>query len=230
MHPTPISVIIPAFNASNYIKRALDSVFSQSVLPKEVIVIDDGSTDNTATIVKAYGNVVSYIYQTNLGPSSARNAGIKAANENIIAFLDADDYWPKNKLETQLAILEKDTSLDVVWGRVKIDYKHEGIEKFTREGVSDDSVFITCLGAALFRKNVFNEVGLFNENLKTCEDWDWYIRAMDKKVSINKIPEIGLFYCRHDDNLTKDLQDLTKQSIQLLKLTINRRRQNTNHE
>ena len=111
--PYSVSVIIPAHNASEYIGRAIESVLAQTRKPDEIIVVDDGSTDDTARIIADYGSKVIYIQQENAGPSVARNTGIEAATSEWIAFLDADDEWIPEKLELQTELLGRNTNL--VW-------------------------------------------------------------------------------------------------------------------
>lgn len=222
-----ISVVIPSYNAAKYIHRALESVFSQSLLPQETIVIDDGSTDDTATVVKSYGSDVTYHYQSNQGVSVARNSGIAIARSEVIAFLDADDYWPTDKLERQLKLLQENPTADLVWGMVKIEYAHENLERFVPlEKAPEDVAPIVCLGAALFRQQAFEKVGLFDDTLKFSEDWDWYNRAQEKKLNILKDREIGLHYSRHDHNMTRDLGAIAQNNVRFLKHTLNRRRIN----
>jgi glycosyltransferase involved in cell wall biosynthesis len=102
-----VCVVIPAYNAASHIRRALDSVLAQTRAPNEIIVIDDGSTDNTGEIAEGYGTAVRCIRQSNAGVSAARNAGIKAATADFIAFLDADDEWASEYLAEQMGILER---------------------------------------------------------------------------------------------------------------------------
>lgn len=108
-----ISVVIPAYNSAQCIGRAIDSVLAQTFVDYEIIVVDDGSTDNTAEIASQYGNKINYIYQDNGGASAARNTGIKAAQYEWIAFLDSDDEWLPEKLELQMGLLERNQ--DLVW-------------------------------------------------------------------------------------------------------------------
>lgn len=110
---TTVTVVIPAYNAAGHIRRALDSVFAQTRKADEIIVVDDGSTDETAAIVRHYGQRVRLIQQANAGVSAARNAGIKAAACQWVALLDADDEWQPQYLEKQLDILLRNPSL--VW-------------------------------------------------------------------------------------------------------------------
>jgi len=103
-----ISVVIPAYNAAGTIGRALDSVIAQTHPAREILVVDDGSTDRTAQVVSEYGGRVEYLYQDNAGPGAARNAGIRAAHGEWIAFLDADDEWLPHRLALQAELLQRD--------------------------------------------------------------------------------------------------------------------------
>ena len=105
-HNDSVSVVIPAYNAGNHITRAIDSVLAQTIPADEIIIVDDGSTDNTAAIVKNYGDKVSYIYQKNSGVSVARNTAIEASKGTWIAFLDSDDQWLPDKLRQQIKLLK----------------------------------------------------------------------------------------------------------------------------
>lgn len=138
-----VSVIIPAYNAGKFISDALDSVYAQTYRPIEIIVVDDGSTDKTADVVKKYiaeatyqpkstDITAIYLHQKNSGPSAARNAGIRTAKGGYIAFLDADDLWLNNKLAKQMALFEKDSAMDIVFTDVKITrLRDSGVEEFT---------------------------------------------------------------------------------------------------
>ncbi len=106
-----ISVVIPAYNAGRFIRRTIDSILAQTYAADEIIVVDDGSTDDTGEVVKSYGPKINYIYQKNAGDGPARNTGIKAAKNNWIAFLDHDDEWLPEKLELQMALLNRHPDL-----------------------------------------------------------------------------------------------------------------------
>ena len=111
IHSPTVSVVIPCYNGADFIRETLDSVLTQTVAPIEVLVVDDGSTDESAEIAESYGHPVRVIRQTNQGESVARNRGIDEARGDWIAFVDADDLWAPNKLERQLEAIEP----DVVW-------------------------------------------------------------------------------------------------------------------
>ena len=117
-----ISVIIPAYNCSKLIPNAIESVLGQTYSNLELIVVDDGSTDNTAEIIlnyKNYNNNMKYIYQNNGGVSKARNTGIKQSVGEYIAFLDADDIWDKNKLEIQMKVINNCKNIDMIFSSFK---------------------------------------------------------------------------------------------------------------
>lgn len=115
-----ISVIIPTYNCSNYIIEAIESIINQTYKDIEIIVVDDGSTDDTYKILKPYLHKIKYIYQNNSGPSKARNVGIKEAKGEYIAFLDADDRWRPFKLSLQLCILENLPDVDMIFSNYAV--------------------------------------------------------------------------------------------------------------
>ncbi|WP_171051758.1 glycosyltransferase family 2 protein [Alteribacter natronophilus] len=121
-----VSVIVPCFNSERWIHETLGSIFDQSYPNIEVIVVDDGSTDNTKSIVENYTNKVMYYYQKNKGPSAARNLGLKKANGEYIAFLDSDDLWEKEKLSEQIQFLEKNRDVHLVFSNVTV-MNEEGV-------------------------------------------------------------------------------------------------------
>ena len=109
-----VSVVIPTFNCAAYLEEALRSVLAQTHPAREIIVVDDGSTDATASVVASFGAAVSYVFQANAGVAAARNAGMARARGDYIAFLDADDYWAPDKLETQLRLMAACPDVDLV--------------------------------------------------------------------------------------------------------------------
>ena len=119
-----ICVVIPAYNSAKHIRRAIDSVLAQTRRPDEIVVVDDGSTDDTAGVVETYGSDVRVIHQENAGASVARNAGINAATSEWIAFLDSDDEWLPEKLQVQSELLSRNRQL--VWAAANFIYCHCG--------------------------------------------------------------------------------------------------------
>ena len=186
-----ISVIIPTYNRYEVLKRALNSVYIQTYKPKEVIVVDDGSSDATSSIIKEFPSV-KYFYKKNGGVSSARNFGIKKATYDWIAFLDSDDQWHKDKLQEQMLFHQQ--NLDILisytnerWIR---DNKEVNLPKKYQKVGGD--IFSKCLShciiapsATLIHKGLFDKVGAFDESLEICEDYDLYLRvALKYKIGL----------------------------------------------
>ncbi len=182
------SVIIPAYNAGMFIKDSIESVLAQTVEEFEVIVVDDGSEDNTRVIIESINDCrVRYIFQENSGVSSARNTGIQNANGEYICFLDADDMWKRNHLEVILRLTEKfpECCIYLTGHEIRL---HNGktVTKGCRDAVEDmqsDNVFKQIWNCGYFfntnsiacKKSVFDKVGLFEVGVKNKEDDDmWY--------------------------------------------------------
>ena len=187
-----ISVVIPVFNRADVISRAIQSALNQTFPPAEIIVIDDGSMDNTADVVQQFGEAVTYLYQTNAGPSVARNLGITSAKGNYIAFLDSDDEWMPVKLEKQIELIRELNADVVITNSVYYDDVDTGKSTFSRSQFSDilsnnDGKLLDCftilveqnfihLSTVLARKSCFENAGLFDESMKIAEDTDLWLR------------------------------------------------------
>lgn len=178
-----VSVVIPSYNRAHTLARALDSVFAQTRPADEVIVIDDGSTDGTAQLIHRHYAAVIYLKQENRGVSAARNLGIEQASGEWIALLDSDDEWLPHKLATQLDLLAQrpDHPLihsDEIWIRNGVRIKP--MKKHAKAG---GWIFQRCLplcaispSAAMIHRGLFTEIGLFDETLPACEDYDLWLR------------------------------------------------------
>jgi glycosyltransferase involved in cell wall biosynthesis len=178
-----ISVIIPTWNRADCLARALQSVFAQRLPPAEVIVVDDGSTDDTHGLVRSRYPDVHYLYQPHSGVSSARNSGIRAATGDWIALLDSDDRWQPDKLQLQEKGLRdqpdyKICHCDEIW--IRNGRRVNPMKKHTKRG---GYIFRHCLplcvispSAVMIRRELFSEIGLFDERLPACEDYDLWLR------------------------------------------------------
>lgn len=181
-----VSVIIPAFNVAAWIKQAIDSILAQTFHVLEILVVDDGSTDETANIIRGYGAPVVYINQQHKGVSAARNRGIMTAKGNLIAFIDGDDYWHPRKLESQIRLFEQQKDLQWVSCETQPFDSATGafIDGLTPSMWNGDiltALFLNnFIGSAtpLIRRNVFDQVGLFNEahEARIGEDWDMWLK------------------------------------------------------
>ena len=183
--PTPrVSVIMPTFNRAHCLERAIDSVLDQTFRDYELIVVDDGSTDHTADLLKRYDDSLKSIHQQNRGVSAARNTGIRAARGELVALLDSDDCWLPTKLERQVDFFETHPQAQVcqteeIWirngRRVNPKRRHR---KFS--GLIFEKSLPLCLvspSAVMVRKKLFDTVGLFDERLPACEDYDLWLRV-----------------------------------------------------
>jgi glycosyltransferase involved in cell wall biosynthesis len=220
-----VSVVIPVYNGERYLREAIESVLSQDHRPMEVIVVNDGSTDNTETVARRYGNDIMYIQQENRGPAAARNRGLQMSLGDVISFLDVDDLWSGNKLSLQLARLSDNPFGEIVLGLsqpMKLQAGEEGKAQFEKWY---DPFCALLLSAAVFRKSVFEKVGLFDETLCYGEDTDWFMRAREMGVSMTIMEEVTLFYRRHESNMTLDSTARNRYFIKALKKSLDRRRQ-----
>lgn len=226
-----ISVIIPVFNGEKYIAEAIQSVLNQkSVLnqnyePLEILVIDDGSTDETASVVKSIDANINYFYQNNQGVAMARNTGLKNTKGDFITFIDSDDLWPANKLSIQLARFSGKPHLEIVQGYIRrfISPNSPTPPNFII-GKDDAPVFALHLGAGVFKKSVFKKIGLMDGNMKYAEDIDWFLRAIENQVSISVSDEIVYFYRAHQSNMTHNTNQTNLYMLKACKKSLDRRR------
>ncbi len=223
-----ISVIVPAYNAEAYIAETLQSILSQKVSPLEVIVIDDGSQDNTAAIVHSFGKQVSYFYQRNHGTPAARNKGLQTARGELIAFLDADDLWSSDKLALQLRKMETHPDAEIIIGytqHIRLQTASDGSTAFVPFKQPQPML---SMGSALIRKTVFDKVGFFDETFPYCDDIDWFLRAREQGINMLIHPETIQYYRKHTTNLTMNRRLDLKYQLLAYKKSIDRRKANQN--
>jgi glycosyltransferase involved in cell wall biosynthesis len=179
-----VSVIIPTYNRAWSIKRAVDSVLEQTCRDFELIVVDDGSSDETPGLLEAYRGAIKWVRQENRGVSAARNRGVSESSAGLIAFLDSDDYWYPEKLAAQAAFFEAHPEALIcqtqeIWIR-----KGRRVNSGLRHQKPDGDIFIPSLrlclvspSAVMLRKSLFLEAGGFDEALPACEDYDLWLRV-----------------------------------------------------
>ena len=182
--PPFVSVIIPTHNRSWILKEAVDSVLDQKNCAFELIVVDDGSTDDTPELLRSYGDRLIAVRQNNRGVSAARNAGIRRASGSLIAFLDSDDCWLPGKLQAQAAFFEGRPDALIcqtqeAWIRngVRVNPKNRHRK---RSGMIFEPSLHLCLvspSAVMMRRTLFDTVGVFDETLPACEDYDLWLRV-----------------------------------------------------
>lgn len=217
-----VSVILPTYNRCRLLKRAVDSVLDQTCRDFELIVVDDGSSDDTPALLARYGDRLRAIRQPNRGVSAARNAGIRQAAGKLIALLDSDDYWLPQKLARQVAFFENNPDAAIcqteeIWIRngVRVNPKK-------RHQKCSGRIFEKCLplclispSAVMLRTSLLDEVGMFDENLPACEDYDLWLR-ITCQYPVGLIADPLIVKCGgHDDQLSR-MPQLDKYRIQAL--------------
>ena len=199
-----VSVIIPTYNRASLISRAVDSVLAQTFKDYEVIIIDDGSKDNTKEVLESYTGRVKYIYQNNGGISVARNRGIEESNGKYIAFLDSDDYWAPEKLEMQAKILDENPKVGIVYVRMPIVNEKGEVLGMKPNGISGKNFqeLLRVWGdlptsSVMTRRECFDRVGVFDENLPPMEDIDMWLRIAHSYDLYEIEGKVLAYYFRH---------------------------------
>lgn len=202
-----ISVIIPNYNYGRFLREAIDSALGQTLPPHEVIVVDDGSTDDSGAILGSYGDRIITVRQQNQGVGAARNKGAELATGEFLAFLDADDFWAPTKLEKQLAKFETDAEISLVHCGFQdvnsdgelLDQNLNGGEGWVAEMLLlFEPAILAPGGTTLIRRTDFLDVGGYdvNPDLHPSEDWDFSYRIA-RRSKFGFVPEPLLFYRQH---------------------------------
>jgi glycosyltransferase involved in cell wall biosynthesis len=222
-----VTVVIPAYNAAAYIRKAVDSVLAQSYADREIVVVDDGSTDATPTILAAYGEQIRVVRQPNGGLSSARNHGIRLANGAYIAFLDADDYWLPSKLERQIALLQDRPEVGFCSTATRVE-NPEGKElsqwncpplqavSTLRTMFSRLSAIAGSASSVVVRRACQQQAGYFDESLRSLEDIDMWMRfaAIAEYACIDEPLTVIL---RRADSISRNLDAMRAGALQVLR-------------
>ena len=218
-----VSVIIPAYNGALYIAKAIESVLAQDYNNYEILVIDDGSKDNTQEVVNKYQDKVKYIYQENQGVAQARNRGLEIAQGKYIAFLDQDDFFLPHKLSSQVAILEQDSSIGLVnsgWEIVNTEgIKLAAVEPWYNLPQLDlESLIIwkpVFLGAMLFRRSWLERCEKFDTTLEQTPDVDLVLRLAGIDCPATWLKQATVAYRQHEKNASKNTS-LQAQELDLI--------------
>jgi glycosyltransferase involved in cell wall biosynthesis len=222
--PELVSCVVPAFNAARFLGEALDSILAQTHPAVEVIVVDDGSTDETAAIAAAYASRLRLIRQENRGPAEARNRGLACAQGDYVAFLDADDLWLPDKLARQMARFR---------ARPELDFCVTGIQNFWMDELSEEAArfqghrFMEVLPGYVLqtlaaRRTLFDIVGGFDPARQPSEDVDWFLRALDRGSTHEVLPDLLVRRRLHAGNLTRG--DLASRPVLLQAVWASHRR------
>lgn len=215
-----VSVVIPSYNHGRYLPQAIDSALAQTLPPAEIIVVDDGSSDDTPTVTALYGPPVHLIQQNNRGLSAARNTGIQAATGEYVAFLDADDLWLPEFLVTLVPLLDADPALGAAHGGCRfIDAAGSPLPQTTTRVVPPSQVHDVLIDgdffpahAVLARRACLDRVGLFDETLRANEDWDMWLR-FSNVYPMAGTPQIIALYRMHGDNMSANLMRMHESQL-----------------
>lgn len=222
--PALISVIIPAYNAARYLGAAIDSVLAQGWQALEIIVIDDGSTDHCVQVAQHYQPLVQCVQQPNCGPGAARNRGIRIAQGEFLAFLDADDLWLPGKLESQMADLDAHPALDMVFGQVEQFISPELTPEQQPAFPTQPIMAGLHVGAMLIRRPSFARVGEFATTWTIGEFIEWYGRAQTLGLQAASLPQVVMRRRLHTTNLTRRTQDRRGDYLKILKAQLDEKR------
>ena len=206
-----ISVVIPTLNRINTLQRALDSAINQTYKAAEIIVVDNGSSDGTLKFLREQYPKVTILTENKIGVSSARNKGIKKSINQWIALLDSDDAWHPRKLEIQTSMLDRASKeynlvhTDEVWFR---NNKHiNQMKKHKKQGgyIFERCLSLCCISpsSVLFKKNILDKVGLFDESLPVCEDYDMWLKICSSEEVLFAQDKLTYKYGGHKDQLSK---------------------------
>lgn len=217
--PPKVSVIIPAYNSSRYLAETIESVLAQSYREFEVIVVDDGSTDETLAVAQRFAPTVRALTKANGGPASARNLAMQHASGDYLAFLDSDDLWVADKLEKQVAFLESNPQVALCYGQA-VMFSGEADQKIEREriGYTGEASFALLLlgdflpnSTVVLRSTCRERVGWLNEDreLIAGEDYEYWLRVA-KEFPLAGLSEVLAYYRLRDGSLLGDGADTEK--------------------
>ena len=218
-----VSAIIPTYNYARFLAAAVDSVLAQTLEDIEVVVVDDGSTDETESLMRGYDSRVRYVRQENSGVAVARNRGIEESRGQYVAFLDADDVWVPHKLERQLAALKKKTGLRACYAAFTLatsELSPTGINQSKRRASTLEDLLLmgNIIGTpstVLCERSLFEEVSGFDTSFNYCADWEMWIR-LAALTEFLYLDEPLVLYRQHDTNMSRNVSLLERESISLL--------------
>jgi glycosyltransferase involved in cell wall biosynthesis len=232
MHPPHVkgqqgvSVVIPAYNAAAFICQAVDSVLAQTHAPREILVINDGSTDDTPQVLEAYGNAIRVIHQPNGGLSNARNRGIREATGECVAFLDADDHWLPEKLARQVEVLSQRPAVGFCSTRTQVETPAGAITGEWSCPELQGSVLATLFlrngaipgsgSGVMARRDLLERIGGFDESLRSLEDIDCWMRlaAVTEYACIDDPLTVIV---KHPESMSRNLHRMREAALAVMR-------------
>lgn len=220
-----VSVVIPVHNGARYLGEAIASALGQTAPPLEVIVVDDGSTDGSAEVAHSFGSRVRVVAQPQSGAAAARNRGVSLARGDYLAFLDADDLWPAERLACQLAAFAAAPTLAAVFGAVEQFISPElPPEVAARLVCPSEPAPAAVAGTMLVARAAFQRVGAFDTRFHAGESLDWQARAEEAGLAMVMLPAVALRRRLHEANSTRLRPEATAEYLRVVKAALDRRR------
>jgi len=220
-----VSVIISVYNGEKYLAETIESVVNQNYPNIEIIIVDDGSTDSSGKVAQRFVPSARYHYQPNCGIAAAWNKGIELARGNFFSFLDADDYWSKNKIQRQMDIFREDSTLDIVFGQVKQFHSPELSEEEKQKIWCPDKLMPGVhAGTMLIKRKSYFRVGLFNTKWRRGIFNDWHLRATELGLRMHMLPDLLMWRRLHRANHGIVNRDKSVDYVRMLKASLDRRR------
>lgn len=223
-----VSIIIPAYNAALFIEETVQTVLTQTYSNIELIIVNDGSTDNTLKLLKHIEELdvrVKIITKKNSGVCDSRNKGLEIASGSFITFLDADDLWEPTFLEKTIILFDSNKNINAVYSKAQlINEKSEKLNSFieatTIKNTGDilewKNGYIASMGCTIYRKSTVDSVGMFDKNLSTAADQDFHLRIA-KITPIVALNEILFYYRIHENNMHQNIKVMEKDHIYVFK-------------
>ena len=230
-----MSCVVPVYNGARFLAEALDSVLAQPYRPLEIIVVDDGSTDETAEVCSRYGARIHYERQDNAGPAAARNRGIRRAQGQFLAFQDADDLWHPEKLARQWARFGARPELEMCITHVQNFWAPEMKDEEARLRQQHHQLTAAALPGytlqtLLVRRESFERVGYLDESLRPVgEDTDWFIRAREMGLVSEMLSDVLVYRRMHEHNISRAINSPSGKE-QVLKLVLAKLSRRNEHE
>jgi glycosyltransferase involved in cell wall biosynthesis len=223
-----VSVIIPVYNGARFLRAALESVFAQTYRSFEVIVVDDGSVDDSGIIAQSFAEV-RYMHQANQGVAAARNYGIETAQGEFFAFLDQDDLWTPEKLKVQIGYLlsHPDVGYTLTQQQYFLD-PGATLPAWFRKELFDSVHTGWVLGTLVVRRSAFEKIGNFATGYSAANDSDWFFRAKAAEMPMAVMPELLLRKRIHEANDSARAKEILSELLKVVKTSLDRQRTATN--
>lgn len=221
-----VSCVVPVFNGERFVAEAVESILGQTYRWREVIIVDDGSDDGSVDVLARFGDQIRVLRQANRGPSMARNRGIEESRGEFIAFLDADDLWVPDKIESQISVLEACPDVQLCSGHIKsfwiseLDHERRAFENHPYHG--ERPLLSPC--TVLVRRELFQRLGGFDPELWNGEDTDWFHRMLKAGVGYETLPRLVVHRRQHTMNLTRKTRPSHETTLAHIKRTLDRHR------